>query len=481
MSAAPARRAWSARRLTASLVCMLAATVAPVAAQSLLFATRPGDGDVVAIDVAAGTVAATFAAGSLPAGAALSADGSRLYVADAAAGELRVFDIDGAALGSVAVGAGPAGVALCTGGARVAVAVAGADAVAVVDTATLGIVATLPVGDQPLAVACADGFIAAASYGGASVSVFDATTLAGLGSAAVGSFPAGVTIAGGRAWVPSLFDSTVTVVTLATATVVATVPVGPAPRGIAAAAGRVFVGDVDGDTLTVLDAVSAAVVGTVALPNAAPTDLLVDHTTGNVLVAHLGAPAISVVDPASLTVIGTVPAPVGLLALAGVTIGGGVVPADVPALGPLGLFVLAAVLALLALRRRGGVAVALLAAAALGAPARAQTATFTESTFNNADWEVFSASGSHSEGQTALDGNPSPSRQMTHFQEPNQTVRVFHRWVTAAYDPATSGAVADIAVSRDRRTCGGDGPLGEVAESFVVYQDGVAYAEQYVV
>ncbi|HEV8239165.1 MAG TPA: hypothetical protein VGS57_07350 [Thermoanaerobaculia bacterium] len=469
----------TARRTTAWLLAALFAVSASLAAQPLLFATQPGNGEVVAVDLAAGAVATTFAAGSLPSGAALSADGTRLYVADGQDGELRVFDTAGNALGSVAVGAGAAGVALCVGGTRVAVALGGADAVAVVDTTTLGVIATLPAGDQPLAVACAGGFLAVASYGDATVSVFDSTTLASLGSAPVGPFPGGVAIAGGRAWVTSLFDSTVTAVDLATATVTSTVPVGTAPRGIAAAAGRLFVGNVEDDTLTVLDAASGAVLGTVALPTAAPTDVATDATSGNVLVAHLGQPAISIVDPASLAVTGTVAAPVGLLSLAGVGLGGGVVPAEVPALGTLGLVVLATGLALLGLRWRGGLAVVLLAAIAHGSPASAQATTFTDTTFADADWQVFSVSpglGSQNAGQSLFDGNPPPSRRMSHFQGPNETVRVVHRWVSASYDPSNSGAITSLSVSLDRRTCGGDPPVAQVLESFVLFQGGVAYS-----
>lgn len=467
----PRGRAVAAAALLAALALGGAARAQP----PLLVATEPAAGRVVGVDLAAGGAVLAQAAGTTPAGAVLSPDGTRVFAADATSGELLRIDLAGGMQESVAVGGGPAGVALCAGGARLAVALSHDDAVAVVDAATLAVTATLAAGDQPLAIACAEGFLVVAGYGSSTLSVFDATTLAPLGTAPVGSFPAGVAIGGGRAWVTSLFDSTVTVVALPAAAPIATVDVGSAPRGVAVAAGRVFVGNVNDGTLTVLDLLGMTVIGTVPLAAPGPTELLADPGTGNLYVAHLGEPSISVVSPATLAVLDTVAAPTGLLGLAGVVPGRGVAPAEIPASGPLGLAALAAALAFLALRWRGGAAAILVAALAGGGAAHAQPVTFTDATFPPTDWEVADDTGTHSESQSPFDGNPAPSRAMVHFHLPGATVAVLHHWLAASHDPATEGAVASVSAGWDRRATGIDCPLVEVTEAFVVFQDGVAY------
>jgi YVTN family beta-propeller protein len=463
-----------ARRACAFL---LAGVVLPLAAsaQPVVLATRPGDGDVAAIDTSGGGVVATIAVGGMPAGATVSPDETRLYVADANGGALHVIDLGGGPAASVSVGLGPAGVAYCAATGRVAVALAQQDAVAVVDASSLTLVGTLPAGDQPLAVACDTGFLAVTNYAGSSLSVFDAVTLAPLGTATVGSFPAGVAIGGGRAWVTSLFDSTVTVVALPAATPTSTVAVGSAPRGIALAGNRVVVGNVNDATLTVLDALTAAVVTTVPLPTPGPTDLRL--IGGNVHVAHLGEPAISVFDVNTLTVVNTLGAPTGLLALAGGA-ERGVESAEVPALGPLGLVVLAGILAALALRFRSLPALVLVVGLWGAVPLGAQSVTYTDDTFPLASWEVFSAevgTGGQGVQQTPQDGNPAPSRAMQHFHDESAAIRVVHRWVAATHDPPTDGPINSLDVSWDRRAGGIDCEGNDVEESFVVFQGGIAF------
>jgi YVTN family beta-propeller protein len=448
-----------------------------VDAAPFLYATRPGNGDVVVVDLATGAITTTLPGGGLPSGAVLNAAGNRVYVADSSSGQLRVFD-NNVLVQTVALDPGAAGAALCPGETRLGVALTQTDALAVIDTTTLTVVGTVPAGDQPMAVACADGFFAVANYNSASVTIVDSTTLTVLGTPAAGNFPAGVVVSGARAWVTSLFDSNVTVVALPAATVVATVPVASGPRGIAAGSGRIFVGSVNADTLTVLDAITAGVITTLPLPNAGPTDVLFSPLTGRVYIGHLGEPAITVVDPVALTIESTVPGPVGLMILAGVAQAADA--AVIPTLQPMLLALLAIALAFVALRTRGGLAIAFTAVltAAAAPAALAQTVTGSDTTFAPGDWDVFSAAvgtGGHSASQTNLFGNPQPSRDMAHFTRPLETVRVLHRWLAFSHDPAASGPVTTIDVSWDRNEGGPDCTPGPVMEAFVIYQDGVAY------
>jgi YVTN family beta-propeller protein len=89
-----------------------------------------------------------------PAGIAVSADGSRLFVAGNLADTLFEVDPDaGAVVGSVATGHLPYGVAVNRAGTRAFVTNWGANSVSVVATSTLDVVKTVATGTHPSAIA----------------------------------------------------------------------------------------------------------------------------------------------------------------------------------------------------------------------------------------------------------------------------------------------------------------------------------------
>ena len=179
------------------------------------------DATVSVLDTATNTIVDTVPVGASPAGIAVDPAGTRAYVANSDAGTVSVLDTaTNTIVATVAVGASPSGVAVSPAGTRVYVANAcGTDSgcnsfdglVSVIDTATNAVVATVPVGASPVGVAVAPagervyvanrcGTDVSCAFGGGTVSAIDTTTntvvatiAVGQGPVAFGSFIAPVT------------------------------------------------------------------------------------------------------------------------------------------------------------------------------------------------------------------------------------------------------------------------------------------------
>jgi YVTN family beta-propeller protein len=118
----------------------------------------------------------------------------------------------------------------------------GDNTVSVIDTGTNTVVATIPVGPQPQAVAITpDGtraYVPGAGFTtlpGTLVSVIDISTDTVVATISVGRFPTGVAITpdGTRAYVTNALDNTASVIDTATNTVVANIAVGLFPEAVA--------------------------------------------------------------------------------------------------------------------------------------------------------------------------------------------------------------------------------------------------------
>ncbi len=108
--------------------------------------------------------------------------------------------------------------------------------VSVIATSTNTVVATVPVGTQPIAVALTpDGAFAYVTNSSGSVSVLSTASNTVVATVPVGSLPFGVAITpdGAFAYVTNRGTNDVSVITTSTNTVVATVPVGSGPGGVA--------------------------------------------------------------------------------------------------------------------------------------------------------------------------------------------------------------------------------------------------------
>lgn len=478
------------RRCLPFLVCF-SLTAPPVAAAPFLFASRPGDGVVSVFDLATGSHVGDRSFGGVPAGLAMDPAGTRLLVVDAVGGRLVVVDAVTGAGTTLAVGGSPAGVAVNPAGTRAWVANSGDDTVSVVDLATPAVIATVPVGRQPLAVAADGAHVYVTCFQDDSVAVLDASTHALLATVPVGGFPDGVAVApdGSRAFVTNLFDGTVSILDAGALAVVATLAVGEHPRGVAVApdGSRVYVANTTSATLSVFDATAGAgaTVTTVALAAASPVDLLLSPAGDRVLVSHLESASLSVVETPSLGLGAPIAGPAGQMVLAG--FGGSSLASvvSVPTLGAWTLGGFAILLLALGLRHRR-VAAGLLVLGALGAgAARAQPVDFFDDTFAPGDWEVFASEvdlGSQAAVQSATGGNPGAYRSMFHHSPgitppAVETVEVLHRFIgpVSVYFPATQGAIASLELSADVLLGEPDAAVPTIVEGFVVFQGGIAY------
>jgi len=190
-------------------------------------------------------------AGAYPAGIAVNADASRLYVAGNLADRLYVVDpVAGSVLATIPVGHLPYGVALSRDGSRAFVTSWGGQTVSVVDTATAKVVRTVRVGTHPSAIVTSPTTdeIYVANTDSDSVSVLDAATgalrrtidLRPYANAPIGSSPNAMVLSpdGSTLYVANAGDNDVAVVRLALGAsggdrVLGLIPTAWYPSGIA--------------------------------------------------------------------------------------------------------------------------------------------------------------------------------------------------------------------------------------------------------
>jgi YVTN family beta-propeller protein len=146
---------------------------------------------------------------------------------------------------------------------------AGSNSVSVIDTSSNTVVATVPVGANPVNVAVTPngGRAYVANAGSNSVSVINTGTNTMVATVLVGANPVNVAITpnGASAYVANAGASSVTVINTATNTVVATIPVGPNPAKIAITANgaSAYVTDAGSNTVSVINTATNTVTATV--------------------------------------------------------------------------------------------------------------------------------------------------------------------------------------------------------------------------
>lgn len=194
---------------------------------------------------------------------------------------------------------------------EVLVANSGDDSVSVLDGASGGLLATIPVGVEPVDVAISpDGGRAyVANRGDDTVSVIDAAQNQVLGAAVpVGSEPRGLAVSpdGSRLYVSNSGDDTVTVLaTSSLAPLGDPIPVGEEPDGIAVTpdGGAVFVAQ-RGGGISLIDPASDTVEGTV--PDAlGPSRIAVGPHGGRAFVTNGAASSVTAFNPSNLSPVGS--------------------------------------------------------------------------------------------------------------------------------------------------------------------------------
>jgi YVTN family beta-propeller protein len=195
------------------------------------------------IDLAKGAIVATLTIGASPSGVALTQDGATIVTADRDDNQISIIDAASFTRRAVVkVGRHPFGVTIDAEGRRIYTANVESDDVSVVDLhsppiegkgAGVGsLVATVPVGKRPYAVALAQGKGFVTDQYGGTVSVFDLATLQPLKRIDVGEYPEGIeTSADGTiVYVANWFSNEVFAIDAETLKVAAKMPVGDGPR-----------------------------------------------------------------------------------------------------------------------------------------------------------------------------------------------------------------------------------------------------------
>ncbi|MDT5013318.1 MAG: hypothetical protein QOH57_4935 [Mycobacterium sp.] len=245
---------------------------------SRIYVANSATNSVSVIDRSTGSVAATIAVVGTPTAIALSADGTRAYVA----GNNAVSVINTATntvVGQASTKGGQSfGLALSPDGQRLYVSNTFNNTVSVLDTskATPTLMATVAVGVTPGGIAVSpDGTkVYVANFSSGTVSVISTATNAVVGKPiAVGANPYGVAVSpdSTRVYVGNFGSNSVSVINAAATTpsVVSTIGVGAQPFGIALSPdGGVLYAANGADTVSVINTKTGAVIGTVSVDSA---------------------------------------------------------------------------------------------------------------------------------------------------------------------------------------------------------------------
>jgi YVTN family beta-propeller protein/VCBS repeat-containing protein len=245
---------------------------------------------------------------SMPAGVAVSPDGTRLYVTSGYYGDSVVVinTATNAVVKRIAVGQHSQGVAVSPDGGRVYVANGNDDSVSVIDTATNTVTNTIAVGDNPVRVAVSpDGSrVYVANWNSNTVSAINTATNA-VTTIAVGNTPQDLAVSpdGTRVYVANYYGNTVSVINTATNAVTATVSVGKVPTGVAVSPDgtRVYVGSWGDDSVSVISTATNAVTTKIAVGDS-PSAVAISPDGKRVYVANENANSVSVINTATSAV-----------------------------------------------------------------------------------------------------------------------------------------------------------------------------------
>jgi YVTN family beta-propeller protein/autotransporter-associated beta strand protein len=219
-------------------------------------------------------IGSAIATGIAPQTAVFSPDGRFAYVAAIGSGEVDVIDVVSRnVVATIPVGGLPAALALSADGSSLYVTSGFGNSAIVISTATNHVVGSpIAVGTNANGIAVSpDGTrIYVTNEGSASVSIIDAASKAVIGTIAVGNSPYGITLSpdGSRIYVANQGGTSLSVIDAGSQSVVATVPVAGFPLSITVSpdGSRIYVTN-QVNQLVVIDATTSTVLATVALPS----------------------------------------------------------------------------------------------------------------------------------------------------------------------------------------------------------------------
>ncbi|WP_246228737.1 DUF5074 domain-containing protein [Mycolicibacterium psychrotolerans] len=215
----------------------------------------------------------------------------------------------GGVVATVPVGGSASAVALNPTGSRAYVTLKSASKVAVIDTVTNKVLASVAVGLSPTSVVLSPNGSRAyvTNSGGGTMSVIDTATNTRIANISVGLSPAGITMSrdGTRIYMALKGSDQIAVVDAARNTVITRIKVGNSPRDVALAptGGRLYVANGAG-SVSVIDTVTNRVAGAAITVGPTPTSLIVSPDGGQVFVAN-GNDTVSVIDTATSAVVQT--------------------------------------------------------------------------------------------------------------------------------------------------------------------------------
>jgi YVTN family beta-propeller protein len=237
----------------------------------------------------------------------------RAYVTNAGSNSVSVVDIaTNTVVATVPVGRNPVYSAVTPDGTKAYVANSGANSVSVIDTATNTVVATLTVGMNPATVAITpDGTKAYVINTGAnSVSVIDTATNIVVTTVPVGRNPVDIAITpdGTKAYVTNAGAHSVSVISTATNSVLTTVSVGSNPVDIAVTpdGSKAYVTNRAAHSVSVISTATNSVLTTVSV-GSNPVDIAITADGTEAFITNANANSVSVVGTATNSVVATVP------------------------------------------------------------------------------------------------------------------------------------------------------------------------------
>lgn len=255
----------------------------PDGATTFGYVANAFDNTVSVIDTATKTVVATInlPVGAIPKGVATTPDGTRAYVINDGNFTVSVIDTSNNTVVNTIPADDPSAVAVTPDGTHAYVTNQSENTVSVIDIASNTLVATIPVGKFPDAVAFIpngpdtpgrdvgshQSLAYVTNFVDSTVSVIDTTNNAVVATIPVGANPDAVAITpdGTHAYVANGFDNTCSVIDTASNAVVDTIPVGGGPEGIAITPDgtRAYVANGNDNTVAVINTAHNKVVATI--------------------------------------------------------------------------------------------------------------------------------------------------------------------------------------------------------------------------
>jgi YVTN family beta-propeller protein len=215
-----------------------------------------------------------------------------------------------AVVATIPVGTDPVGVSVSPDGSKVYVTNAGSQTVSVISTAGNTVIATIGVGQSPIGISVSpDGSkVYVANLASSDLSVIDANSNTVIATVVVGQNPFGVAASpdGSRVYVTNA-SGDVSVINTASNTVIATIPVGASPFGISVTpdGSKVYVTNVNSSDVSVIDANTNTVIATIPM-GLTPFAVSASPDGSRVYVTSQSSGNVSVINTASNTVIATI-------------------------------------------------------------------------------------------------------------------------------------------------------------------------------